>query len=153
MLSKSISIMSIALGALFLSSPMWADDEPAQCTNRTLLGDYGFHVEGVVLAIPGLVLPPSGLLLRGVAMTRFDGRGKMTQVDFVTVGGMAPPVDWAAASGTYAVNPNCTGTWQLNIPGNPLSPVKVHFVVVKRGTEIRTVVDVNAVTSIGVKVE
>jgi len=50
------------------------------------------------------------------------------------------------------VNPDCTGTWSLSIPGNPLSPAKVHFVIVKRGAEIRTVVDANAVTSIGVRV-
>jgi len=76
----------------------------------------------------------------------------MTQVDFITVNGMPPPIDWAPATGTYKVNADCTGTWQLTIPGNPLSPVNVHFVIVKRGQEIRTVVNANAVTRIGIKV-
>ena len=143
----------MAFCAAFLSiAAAKADDEVARCDAKTLQGDYGFHVEGVVVAIPGLVLPAAGVPLRGVAMTRFDGRGKLTQVDFITVNGQAPPVDWASGSGEYKVNPDCTGTWTLSIPGNPLSPVKVHFVIVKRGAEIRTVVDANAVTSIGFRV-
>jgi len=136
---------------LMVSSPAWADDD-AKCTNRSLNGDYGFSVEGVVLALPGVTVPPGEFALRGVAMTNFDGKGKMTQVDFITVNGMPPPIDWAPATGTYKVNADCTGTWQLTIPGNPLSPVNVHFVIVKRGQEIRTVVNANAVTSIGIKV-
>jgi len=135
-----------------VSSPAWADDD-AKCTNRSLNGDYGFSVEGVVLALPGVTVPPGEFALRGVAMTNFDGKGKMTQVDFITVNGMPPPIDWAPATGTYKVNADCTGTWQLTIPGNPLSPVNVHFVIVKRGQEIRTVVNANAVTSIGIRVE
>jgi len=143
----------VAICAAFIASAVAkADDEVAKCDARTLQGDYGFHVEGVVVAIPGIVLPPGGVPLRGVAMTRFDGRVKLTQVDFITVNGQAPPVDWAPGSGEYTVNPDCTGTWSLSIPGNPLSPAKVHFVIVKRGAEIRTVVDANAVTSIGVRV-
>jgi len=137
---------------LMVSSPAWADDD-AKCTNRSLNGDYGFSVEGVVLALPGVTVPPGEFALRGVAMTNFDGKGKMTQVDFITVNGMPPPIDWAPATGTYKVNADCTGTWQLTIPGNPLSPVNVHFVIVKRGQEIRTVVNANAVTSIGIRVE
>ena len=42
----------------------------------------------------------------------------------------------------------------INIPGSPFSPVKLHFVVVRQGKEIRTVVDSgSASTSIGIKVE
>jgi hypothetical protein len=142
----------IVCSLLLASSSAWADDD-SKCTNRSLNGDYGFSVEGIVLGLPGVTVPPGGFALRGVAMTNFDGKGKMTQVDFITVNGMPPPVDWAPASGTYKVNADCTGTWNLTIPGNPLSPVNVHFVIVKRGQEIRTVVNANSVTSIGIKVE
>jgi putative DNA primase/helicase len=41
----------------------------------------------------------------------------------------------------------------INIPGNPLAPVRVQFVVVKQGKEIYQVVDGNAVTSVGTRVE
>jgi hypothetical protein len=39
------------------------------------------------------------------------------------------------------------------IPGDPGSPLKLHFVVDKDGREIRQVVDSNAVTALGAKVE
>lgn len=153
-LKTSISrIMLTACVVLLAGSPAWAESEPGKCDARTLQGDYGFHVEGVILALPGIVVPPGGFAVRGVAMTRFDGKGKLTQVDFITRNGGAPPVDWSQGSGEYKVNPDCTGTWILHIPGNPSSPVKVHFVIVKRGAEIRTVVDANAVISNGVKVD
>jgi len=89
----------------------------------------------------------------GVALTHFDGKGNLTQVDHVVVNGMPPPAEWTFGSGTYSVNPDCTGTAQINIPGNPLAPVKLHFVVVKQGKEIRTVVEANAVTSIGIRIQ
>ena len=87
-------------------------------------------------------------------MSHFDGKGNMTQVDHVVAGGNPPPQEWTFGSGPYKVNPNCTGTLTINIPGSPFSPVKLHFVVVRQGKEIRTVVDSGgASTSIGIKVE
>ena len=51
------------------------------------------------------------------------------------------------------VNPDCTGVAVIIISGDPSSPVNLHFVVVKHGREIHQVVDANAVTAIGNKVE
>ena len=142
----------MACGLLAAASPVWAEDEP-KCTNKTLLGDYGFQIEGLILAIPGVTVPPQGIPLRGVAMSHFDGKGNMTQVDHVVAGGNPPDVPWTAGTATYTVNPNCTGTWVLVIPGSPFSPVNVSFVVNKSGKEIRAVVESNASTSIGVKID
>ena len=126
------------------------DDTDVKCTNRTLLGSYGFHIEGVGGLPPGLPINA----IRGVAMGTFDGKGNYTQVDHVVAGGSPPPAEWTFGSGPYKVNPNCTGTLTINIPGSPFSPVKLHFVVVRQGKEIRTVVDSgSASTSIGIKVE
>jgi hypothetical protein len=87
-------------------------------------------------------------------MGHFDGKGNYSQVDHVVAGGTPPPQEWTSGSGPYTVNPNCTGTLVINIPGSPFSPVKLHFVVVRQGKEIRTVVDSgSASTSIGIKVE
>ena len=87
-------------------------------------------------------------------MGHFDGKGNYSQVDHVVVDGTLPPQEWMSGSGPYAVNPNCTGTLTINVPGSPFSPVKLHFVVVRQGKEIRTVVDSgSASTSIGIKVE
>ena len=153
--------LMIVCGLLGSGASARAGSEEGACSNRTLNGDYGFAIEGVILAIPGITLPPGGIPLRGVAMTHFDGaansggpgKGTLNQVDHVVVGGMPPPVEWTPGHGTYAVNPNCTGTAQIIIPGNPLSPVNLHFVVVRQGKEIHTVVNANAVTSVGIKIE
>ncbi len=142
--------MMILCGLLFAGSSAWADTEDTKCTNRTLLGDYGFSIEGVFPAIPGAPVN----LLRGVAMGHFDGKGNYSQVDHVVVNGNPPPMEWTFGSGPYTVNPNCTGTLTINIPGSPFSPVRIHFVAVRQGKEVRFVVDSgSASTSIGVKVE
>jgi hypothetical protein len=150
-ISTMATTMMIVCGLLVAGSSAWADDaEDVKCTDRTLLGDYGFAIEGVG------GLPPAFSLnaIRGVAMGHFDGKGNFSQVDHVVAGGTPPPQEWTFGSGPYTVNPNCTGTLVINIPGSPFSPVKLHFVVVRQGKEIRTVVDSgSASTSIGIKVE
>ncbi len=159
--SMIASRMTIVCALLAMGSSLWAqndnsarpEDEGA-CSNRTLRGDYGFAVEGVILAIPGVTLPPgTALPLRGVALTHFDGKGNLTQVDHILVNGMPPSEEWTAGSGTYSLNSNCTGTAVINVPGNPLSPLNLHLVVIRQGKEIHTVVEANAVTSVGIKVE
>ena len=157
MKDKSISItlvaatrMMIFCGLLTFSTSAMAQYSMAQsgdkhCSNRTLSGDYGFALEGEIL---GPSLP-----LRGVVMQHYDGKGALTQVDHVVVNGMPPTVEWTEGSGTYTVNPNCTGSAVINIPGNPLSPVNLHFVVVNQGREIHQVVDANTVTAVGTKVD
>jgi hypothetical protein len=150
-ISTMATTMMIVCGLLVAGSSASADDaEDVKCTDRTLLGDYGFAIEGV----GGLPPAFSPNAIRGVAMGHFDGKGNYSQVDHVVAGGTPPPQEWTFGSGPYTVNPNCTGTLVINIPGSPFSPVKLHFVVVRQGKEIRTVVDSgSASTSIGIKVE
>src|ERR1700682_1851053 len=155
---KSVSRISmvafptmIVCGLLATGSSARADDAgDTKCTNRTLLGDYGFSIEGIFPALPGAPVNT----LRGVAMGHFDGKGNYSQVDHVVVDGTLPPQEWMSGSGPYAGNPNCTGTLTIHVRGRPFSPVKLHFVLVRQGKEIRTVVDSgSASTSIGIKVE
>lgn len=121
------------------------------CSDRTLQGNYGFAVEGTLLAAPDVTLQG-----RGVTMTHFDGRGNLTQVDSLLING-SPISDWSPVTGTYHVDANCTGTMNLL----PISGgfVNLRIVVVRHGKEIHTVVwppfdgpDRN-VTSVGVKVD
>ena len=84
--------------------------------------------------------------LRTVAMIHFDGRGNMTSVDHVVVNGMPPEEEWRPNSGTYVVNPDCTASAVFS------GPIPVHFVVVKNGKEFRGVVDGNAITLNGSRV-
>jgi hypothetical protein len=122
-----------------------AQSQNGQCSNQTLFGDYGFALEGVILG--------PGLPLRGVVMQHYDGKGNLTQVDHVVTNGVPPPQEWTPGSGTYTVNPDCTGIAVINVPGNPNSPINLHFVVVRHGKEIHQVVDANAVTAVGTRVK
>lgn len=119
-------------------------DSHDECSDRTLRGDYAFAIDGTILA------GPSPLLLRGVAMTHFDGHGNLHQVDFVTLNGIASGADWRPATGTYEVNEDCTGKMQLNPAGAP--PLNLRIVVGDRGRQLWTVVIGNATGSVGTKV-
>lgn len=137
------ALMTAGSNAMAESAP--AQFREGHCSNRTLVGDYGF-------ALTGEILGP-GLLLRGVVLQRYDGKGNFTQVDHLVTSGFPPAEEWRPGSGTYSVNPDCTGVAVINVPGDPGSPVNLHFVVVRHGTEIHQVVDANAVTAVGRKVE
>jgi hypothetical protein len=108
------------------------------CSNRTLSGDYGTLIEGTLLA--------PNWPLRTLAMIHFDGRGNMTSVDHVVLNGIPPEEEWRPNSGTYVVNPDCTAAAVFS------GPIPVHFVVVKNGKEFRGVVDGNAITLHGSRV-
>ena len=121
------------------------------CTNFSLQGDYAFTVSGqIFLATPG---GPVTVQREGVAMTHFDGAGKLTQVDFVlsspnapvpTTPPPPPPTDPVTGfhnqeSGTYQVFSDCTGTFTINAPST--SPViTVKFVLSDGGASIHTIV-------------
>jgi len=121
---------------------------PARCSNRTIAGNYAFTVEGLLLLPQGVTLT-----VRGVSLAHYDGSGNITQVDHVVDNGVPPQEEWTPGSGTYVVNSDCTGSQTIDIPGNPASPIKLHFVVGAGGREIRQVVDTNAVTAIGSRVD
>ena len=118
-----------------------------KCSNRTLRGDYGFSIDGTVLAGT-----PNAFLLRGVAMTHFDGHGNLNQVDFTTRNGVPTASDWRPAVGAYEVNADCTGTAQI-IPADGSPAVNLRLVVVDRGREVRTIVVGNAAGSVGIRVD
>ena len=152
-----ISTTSMAAALLF-AGPMGllpvaraqAEDD-VQCSNRTIRGTYGFSVDGTFLAGTS---PTPVAVLRAVALTTFDGKGGLTQVDHYVVNGapQTPPnTDWPASTGTYTVNSDCTGKLTLNVPGMP--PFVSYFVVTRSGKEIRTVLNANAVSSVGVRID
>ena len=148
-----ISIIAIPIvlvcSFLFAASSTLAVDEDAKCTNGTLRGDYGFAAEGVLIGIPGL---PAEAPFRSVGVAHFDGKGNLTWMEHTVINGISVNVDWVAASGTYAVNPNCTGTAVVNTPNSPV-PLKLSLVIVRDGKEIRTLLDTGAIASVFIKVD
>jgi hypothetical protein len=123
------------------------DDGPKGCSNWTLRGDYGS-------AIDGAIVPPSpapSLLLRGLVMQHFDGHGNFSQVDFVTLNGAPEGSDWRPGTGTYAVNPDCTGTAVINFnDGTP--SLHTRLLVVDGGRQVMGLVEGIATGSIGIRV-
>jgi hypothetical protein len=122
------------------------DEGVIRCSDRTLKGDYGFNIDGQILP-PGA--PP--LILRGVAMTHFDGRGGLTQVDHTTLNGVPRAPGWRPGVGSYEVNSDCTGTAEI-IQSDGSPTLRLNLVVFDRGRQVRTVVDGNATGSLGVRV-
>jgi hypothetical protein len=126
------TLVLLMLGAL---GSGYAQSQSAACNNRLIAGNYGFVIQGNKLGGQG----PTGPQV-GVAMTHFDGKGGLTQIDTVTVSGeVVADFTHTPATGTYTVNSDCTGSFTLNFTdGRP--PVDANFVVVASGSEIDTVV-------------
>jgi hypothetical protein len=119
----------------FAAMPAFAQDNSPACNDELIKGTYGFTVQGTKLGGLG----PTGLQV-GVALTEFNGKGTLTQIDTVTIDGkVVADFTHPPATGTYSVNANCTGTFTINFAdGRP--QVITAFVVVWGGMEIDTVV-------------
>jgi hypothetical protein len=101
--------ISLVLLALAASSAVTAQ---ASCTDLTIKGSYAFTIHGQILT------PNGPIPIVGLARTTFDGNGNLTQLDTVSVNGHIALV-WRPSTGTYTVNPNCTGTITLITTGQP----------------------------------
>lgn len=135
----SASVAAAALAVLLAGTSAYAQTSSRFCNNELIRGDYAFVVEGYKLGgPPGSPVGP----MKGVAMTTFDGNGHLTQLDTVVVNGVqTSSFSEDEATGSYQVNPNCTGTFTIAFPtGDPRPPVTVNFVVGENGNEIDTVV-------------
>ncbi len=138
--------LAAATFALAQSNASGASHMHRACSNRTLFGDYGTQLEGTILG--------PNLTLRTLVLAHFDGEGNITEVDHVVLNGVPPPPEdeWRPTTGSYTVNPDCTGSATIEVPpGNP--PLKYHFIVVKHGREILEVVDGNAIRVVARRVE
>jgi len=123
----SLFVLTLALAA---SSTLTA--HAAVCTNFTIRGTYASTIHATIFLPDG-----STLLLDGLAKQTFDGNGNFTQVDAVAANGNLTP-GWRPGSGTYSVNPDCTGTQTIVIPGNP--DIHTQFIVSQSGNMIRGMV-------------
>jgi hypothetical protein len=124
------------------SGASWAQDNDG-CTNATLNGDYAFAVSALHLTSGQ---PPTPQVVVGIV--RYDGKGNRTQIDYIGDSlRTRNTTDFAMGeTGTYTVNPDCTGREQvqLNVPNVP--PGTSHgvidsvFVIAGGGRSIHAVV-------------
>ena len=88
--------------ALIVSAPLISHANA--CSDSTIRGSYAYTIHGQVFLPNGF-----GLLIDGLARTTFDGKGNLTEFDAVAANGNVAP-GWVSNTGTYSVNPDCTGT-------------------------------------------
>jgi hypothetical protein len=93
-------------------------DEDHTCTLGSLEGPYGFISTGTLIAVGPIA---------NVGVITFDGEGNLSQHLTNSRNGVIMPVD---VTGTYTVNPNCTGSWIIS-NGNTAD-----FVIVAGGREV-----------------
>jgi len=146
-LSISLATGLLLAGAIGHTPTASAAGQPLTCSNRTLRGDYGAAIDGAIV----LPSPAPNILLRGLAMTHYDGHGNFSQVDFVTANGVPEVSDWRPATGTYQVNPDCTGTAEIHFDDGSAS-LNLRLVVVDRGRQLMTIVEGIPTGALGIKV-
>ena len=116
--------------ALAMSSTLMA--HAGACSNSTIKGTYAFTIRGQFILPNG-----STLLIDGLAKTTFDGKGNLTQLNAVAVNGNVAP-GWVSNTGTYSVNPDCTGTFTVTDGSQP--PIHLQLIVAKSGNTIHDMV-------------
>lgn len=126
--------MKFGISLLLLTLTLAASStaQASVCGNWTIQGAYAFTIHGTILLPDGSRLP-----LDGIARETFDGKGNETQVDAVATNGILVP-GWRPGSGTYAVNPDCTGTQTISVEGLP--DLHLEFIVAEGGNTIHQVV-------------
>ena len=144
-MNRSLAVAAVLAASLSTSLASAADTGSPECSNRTLRGDYAFEIDGTVVA------GPMTGTLRGVAMTRFDGEGGLSQVDFATLNGVPMFPDWRPVTGTYEINADCTGRAEL-VPPPPVPAFRLRLVVSDNGRKVTTIVEGNATGSRGERV-
>ena len=138
-------ILVVATLVLVLSGITWAAHDDHGCSNATLRGAYGFRVVGQ---------GPDNSVTAVVGMKHFDGAGNLTQVDFAVTDGVPQPGEVNAGAfqfrtgqtGTYKVNPDCTGSMEIHLNASPVplgtstGVIKIMFVLSHQGRAIHEVV-------------
>ena len=111
----------------------------AQCSDATLTGEYAF---GFTAYNPPKTPPPIQV---GEGIKVFDGNGNLTQRDYrggTSPAAFAPP---GTESGTYTVDPDCTGSLDITIMAPAICPgqngeIKALIVISNGGRHIHEVV-------------
>jgi hypothetical protein len=124
--------ISLLLFTLALAASSTLTAQASACTSSTIQGTYAFTIHGTIFLPSG-----STLLIDGIAKETFDGKGNETQVDAVATDGIVAP-GWRPGSGTYSVNPDCTGTQTIVVPGMP--DLHLQIIVAQSGNTIHQVV-------------
>ena len=121
-----------AFTALALGIAPAASAHDRGCSNATLKGTFAEKDTGYIMNTP----PAPASLFAGVNLDTFDGKGTITATGFAIVDGNGGP---QTENGTYTVNPDCTGTYEVQIsPGG--FTAHASFVIDDHGNELQIIV-------------
>ena len=141
-IAKTFGIAAVAALALGIAPTARADDKG--CSNASLKGTFAYTMTGV-LTVPGFAGP-----FAEVGAQTFDGRGATTATATLSQNGNIRQV---TITGTYTVNPDCTGTFTLLV--SPLGVTnRVFFVIHDGGTAFQSIEinpGISVITGIGRK--
>ena len=127
-IAKTFAIATVAGFALGMAPTAKADNKG--CSNETLKGTFAHKGTGFVTAPAAIAGPFSH-----VSTQTFDGKGAITATGIVSLNGNIVPT---TETGTYTVNPHCTGTGTLQI--SPLGITShVFFVIDNSGNELQVI--------------
>jgi hypothetical protein len=115
-IAKIFAIAVLTAGAL---APM-ATAQDKGCTNASLQGTYAYTSTGTITAPPDIAGP-----IAEVGSQYFDGKGNTTATATISASGQ---IQALTITGTYTVNPDCTGTASLQVSPFDIT-VDVLFVV------------------------
>jgi hypothetical protein len=105
----------------------------SHANDSTIRGSYAFTIHGTLFLPNG-----STLLVDGIDKVTFDGKGNLKQVDAVAMNGILDAPGWRPGTGNYSVNPDCTGTQTIMVPGLP--DLHLQFIVAQSGNTIHQIV-------------
>jgi hypothetical protein len=120
---KAITICAVVALALIAGPTAKAADRG--CSNATLRGTYADQDTGTIVGVGPFA---------GVNVDSFDGKGKISIRGMSSLNGS---VYAGLETGTYQVNPDCTGTY--TVTGGGIT-VDAFFVVDEAGKELRIVI-------------
>ena len=122
---------SLLLLILVLAASSTLTAHASGCTNRTIKGAWVQNLQGLIFLPDG-----TSLVLTGVTKTTYDGFGNLTALDASGVNGNVP-AGWRTGSGSYTVNPDCTGTETISFPGQ--ADIHAQFALAQSGNKLHYV--------------
>ncbi len=125
--TKAARVLNIvAVLALAMAAGSTAKAADRGCSNATLRGAYVDQDTGTIVGVGPFA---------GVNLDSFDGHGKMTISGVSSVNGSVAP---GVESGTYQVNPDCTGTYKVQDDSG--DTFDAFFVIGDGGNDLRIVI-------------
>jgi len=127
-IAKTFTVAAVTALALVIAPAAKADDKG--CSNTTLRGTFVYTSTGFITAPPAVAGP-----FAETGTQVFDGRGGTTATATLSQNGNILQV---SITGTYTVNPDCTGTFTLQV--SPIGiTVHVSFVIDDGANEFQAI--------------